>query len=60
MSRLRYAERIILVGPTKSGRMLAIILASKGRDKYYPVTAYTASRRMRKNYEGEKGGEKHG
>ena len=52
-----YNHRLMLVGPTDVGRVLAIILAPRGDDVYYPVTAYSASRRLQRIYEEEKGGE---
>lgn len=32
--------RLILIGPTEGKRNLTIVLESKGRGSYYPVTAY--------------------
>ena len=50
-----YNGRIMVVGPTAAGRFVAVILAPRGHDVYYPVTAYPASRRLRRIYEQEKG-----
>ena len=51
-----YKGRVILIGPTLSGRMLAAVLAREGRGVYYPVTARPASRRERALYKQEKEG----
>ncbi len=51
-----YSERLVLIGPTLSGRMLAAVLAPEEEGVYYPVTARPASRRERTLYEQEKGG----
>jgi uncharacterized protein len=51
-----YNERIMVIGPTRSGRMLAIVLHPKGKGLYYPVTARPADRREREDYVEEKGG----
>jgi uncharacterized DUF497 family protein len=48
--------RLILIGPTLSGRMLAVILEHEGNDNYYVVTARSADRKERRLYEEEKGG----
>ena len=45
-----YQGRLRLVGNTKAGRTLTIILAPKTNDTYYPVTARSASRQERKRY----------
>ena len=37
-----YKGRIAVIGSTETGRVLKIILESKGSDKYYMVTAYEA------------------
>lgn len=52
-----YGGRVILVGPTGTGRMLTVILAPKGPGEFHPVTAYPASRRMRQRYQQEKEGD---
>jgi uncharacterized DUF497 family protein len=54
--RAGYRGRIVLIGPTGRGRILSVILAPLGRGVYYPVTAFPASRRMRRSYHPEKGG----
>ena len=40
-------RRIILIGPTRAGRMLALVLEHEGEGDYYPVTARPASRKER-------------
>ncbi len=45
-----YAGRLRLVGPTRTGRMLGVILAPRGRGVFYPVTARPASRQERRRY----------
>jgi uncharacterized DUF497 family protein len=51
-----YGGRILVIGPTKAGRVLATILAPKGKDTYYPVTARPADRKERRMYQQQKGG----
>ena len=51
--RESYKDRIILVGMTNKGRFLAIVLEEKLSGIYYPVTARTADRKERKNYNEE-------
>lgn len=48
--RQGYLQRIMLIGPTKPRRIIAIILDPKGDGVYYPVTARPASRRERSLY----------
>jgi uncharacterized DUF497 family protein len=52
-----YAGCLRLVGPTRQGRILAVVLAPKGNGIYYPVTARPASRKERRRYKEGKGGE---
>lgn len=50
--------RIRLIGPTDGGRMLSIILdPEEEAGVYYPVTARPASRKERRYYNEQKGGE---
>ena len=50
--------RIILIGPTSSGRMLAAILDPEPEPGvYYPVSARLASRKERRQYQEVMGGE---
>ncbi len=51
-----YKGRIILVGPSQAGRLLAVVLEHEGDAVYYPVTARPASRKERRYYEQQKGG----
>ena len=47
-----YKGRIRVVGPTRSNRMLTVILApTDDAGVYYPVTARPADRKERRNYE---------
>jgi hypothetical protein len=53
-----YKERIFIVGPTKIGRMLTVILEPKeGTGMYKPITAYDASKTSIRAYNKEIGGE---
>ncbi len=48
--------RIILIGPTATGRMLAVILDPEPEPGvYYPVSARPASRKERRQYQEAKG-----
>lgn len=49
--------RLMLVGPTQTGRLLAVILDPEDEEGvYYPVTARPADRRERRIYQQQKGG----
>jgi uncharacterized protein len=48
-----HTGRIMLIGPTKGKRMLAIILEDMGGDVYYVVTARPADRKERRLYQEE-------
>lgn len=51
--------RIILIGPTVAGRMLAAILDPEAQaGVYYPVSARPASRKERRKYEEQTAGGK--
>ncbi|MDO8690641.1 MAG: BrnT family toxin [Dehalococcoidia bacterium] len=52
-----YKGRVMLIGPTGTGRILAVILEPEAAGIYYPVTARPASRRERRLYQ-QGGGEK--
>ncbi len=52
-----YAGRLRLIGLTREGRMLTVILAPKGAGMYYTVTARVASKKERVLYREWKGGE---
>ncbi len=56
--RNSYNDRIMVIGPSSSGRMLAVVLHPKGEGVYYPVTARSADKRERKDYFDERGGDK--
>jgi len=49
---------IVIVGKTKAGRTLKIVLEPKGNDIWRPATAHDASRKERQWYQEEIGGEK--
>lgn len=55
--RQSHKGRFLLIGPTFSGRILVVVLAPERRGVYYPVTARPASRKERRRYQEEKGGE---
>mgnify|MGYP001599455512 FL=1 len=38
-------NRLVLIGSTEEERILAVILESKGRGTYYPITAYPADKK---------------
>ena len=58
ITRKSYAERLTVTGPTPSGRMLTVVVAPKGEDMFYPVTARPASPKERHWYKEEKEGVK--
>ena len=51
--RESYKDRLLMIGPTRSGRMLAVVLDPEGDDVYYVVTARVADRRERRIYQEE-------
>ena len=53
--RQSYQGRLLLIGPTRMGRMLAVVLAPRDEYTYYVVTARPADRAERRQYEQEKG-----
>lgn len=57
--RETYNERFMVIGKTKAGRMLAIVLHPKRNEAFYVVTARTADRKERRIYQAEveEGGE---
>ncbi len=55
--REAYGGRLMIIGQTKDKKLLAMVFAPKGKDEYYPVTAYTASGKLRSIYYQEKGKE---
>lgn len=40
-----YMDRLLLIGPTESGRLLAVVLAPEGEGACYVITARPASRK---------------
>lgn len=50
-----YKGRLRLVGPTRAGRMLAIILKPNGEGVYYCVTAHEANAGETRRYREQKG-----
>ena len=49
-----YKDRLLLIGPTSTGRMLAVILGPTDEaEVYYPVTARSASMKERRFYKEE-------
>jgi len=49
-----YKDRLLLIGPTLTGRMLSVILGlTDEAEVYYPVTARSASKKERRFYKGE-------
>ncbi len=53
-----YKQRIVLIGPTTTGRTLAMVLGPipGAPNVYYAFTARPASRRERRYYQEQKGG----
>jgi uncharacterized DUF497 family protein len=45
---LGHSGRFMVIGKTKSGRILSIVLAQKSKGVFYPVTARNASRKERR------------
>ncbi len=58
VARQTYQGRLIIIGPTQSGRILAVVLApEEPPGVYYPLTARPASRNERRRYRESRGGE---
>jgi len=60
VEREAYEQRIFLIGPTKNGRMLSVVLEpTENPDVYKPITAFNASKRSIQDYqeENKQGGE---
>ena len=55
IARGSYEGRVMLIGPTSSNRMLALVLAPRENGIYYTVTARPASRKERRLYQDEEG-----
>ena len=45
-----YNNRYFVTGPKADGTLLVFVLAPKGKGKYYPVTAYEADNKDRREY----------
>ena len=45
-----YQNRYFVTGPKADGTLLVLVLAPKGRGRYYPVTAYKADNKDRREY----------
>lgn len=43
-----YKKRLIVLGKTKKGRLLTVVLAPEGGGKYYVVTARNVSKKERR------------
>lgn len=52
-----HSGRSIVVGPTRDGRMLAVVIEPEGAGVFFPVTARPASRDERRRYAELRGGE---
>lgn len=46
-----YNNRYLVIAPLSNKRLLAIVLASVGESKYYPVSARIASKKERRMYQ---------
>lgn len=44
-----YQGRLVILGKTKKDRLLTVILAPKGKNKYYAVTARDTSKKERRS-----------
>lgn len=51
-----YGGRYLIVGPKRAGKLHAVVLASKGKGKFYPVSARRASIKERRKYREWKAG----
>ena len=58
MLRGRQKNRLLLIGQTEDERIIAVILESKGRGIFYPVTAYPADNQDIALFKRLKGGDK--
>lgn len=57
VQRGKIRNRLVLLGLTKENRLLNVVLENRGRDNYYPITAYDASTEDEALYERLRGGE---
>ena len=53
-----YNKRILLIGRTRTSRLITVILGQDGKEIYYPVTARDSSKKERRYWREQKGGEK--
>ena len=53
VERVAYALRLMMIGPTDAGRLLAVVLERRGPDAYFVITARPASRKERRIYRDE-------
>lgn len=51
-----HSGRIVVVGPTTAGRILAVVLEPEGSGVFFPVTSRPASRTERRRYQDQRGG----
>jgi len=51
-----HTGRLLLIGPTQAGRMLAVVLEPEAEETYDVVTARPADRKERRLYQQQKGG----
>ena len=51
-----YAGRFLVTDPKADGTLLVLILAPRGPGRFYPVTAYPADNKDRREYEQWKAG----
>lgn len=54
--RESYKDRLMLIGPTSTERILIVVVAPKPEGVHYVVTARPADRKERRLYQLEKGG----
>ncbi len=59
IARQTYKNRLLVLGPTRAGRMLAVVIGPVPDDPgaYYTFSARPASRAERRHYQQVKGGE---
>lgn len=50
-------NRLVVIGQTEESLVMTVILQSKGKDKYYPITAYPSDKHDVILYKRLKGGE---
>jgi len=55
-ARHTYADRFLVIGPKADRRLIVLILAPRGSEQYYPVSARPADRKERREYREWKAG----